>query len=115
MVGIRAIDWLGTATLVGLMTMLLLGLDFGGSTFAWKSPTVIGLLIAGGFLVGCFLLSEWSFAKYPLIPLVIFSQRSNIGCLLIAFFHDFVRSLFLPLLSSFFPHILGMSALIVTS
>jgi hypothetical protein len=54
-VGIKAIDWFGTVTILGLMVMLLLGLDFGGARFPWKSPTVIGLIVAGGLYGRVFL------------------------------------------------------------
>lgn len=89
-VGVKAVDWLGTVTILGLMVMLLLGLDFGGATFPWKSPTVIGLMIAGCCMGAFFLWSEKSFARYPLIPLDILREKSNVGCLLVAFFQDFV-------------------------
>lgn len=91
--GLKAIDWHGTVTILGLAVMLLLGLDFGGATFPWKSPTVIGLIVAGSCMGGFFLWSERSLAKYPLMPLGVFRSRSNVACLLIAFFHDFVSTL----------------------
>lgn len=90
--GLKAVDWLGSISILGLMVMLLLGLDFGGATFPWNSPTVIGLLIAGFCMVFFFLLSEKRFAKYPLMPLGIFQSRSNVACLLIGFFSDYVSN-----------------------
>jgi hypothetical protein len=36
--GVRAIDWFGCLSVLGLTLMLLLGLDFGGETF---EPAVI--------------------------------------------------------------------------
>ena len=106
-VGMKAVDWFGTLTILGLMVMLLLGLDFGGTEFAWKSPTVVGLIVAGGCMGGFFLWSEKSLAKYPLMPLGVFRSRSNVACLLIAFFHDFVGILYFStsLLASMITHI----------
>jgi hypothetical protein len=43
---------------------------------------------------GFFLWSERSLAKYPLMPLETFRSRSNVACLLIAFFHDYVGASF---------------------
>ncbi|KAL5331919.1 hypothetical protein ACEPPN_001459 [Leptodophora sp. 'Broadleaf-Isolate-01'] len=110
-VGIKAVDWFGTVTILGLMVMLLLGLDFGGAAFPWKSPTVIGLIVAGGCMGGFFLWSQKSLAKYPLMPLGVFRSRSNVACLLIAFFHDFVNfatEYYFPL---FFQSVLSASPL----
>jgi len=38
--GIKAIDWLGSLTIVGGTLMLLFGLEFGGVTYPWASATV---------------------------------------------------------------------------
>jgi MFS family permease len=99
-VGIKAVDWFGTLAILGLMVMLLVGLDFGGASFPWGSPTVIGLIVGGGCMGAFFLWSEKSLAEYPLIPLGIFRSRSNVACLLIAFFHDYVGVSFLTMNSS---------------
>jgi MFS family permease len=89
-VGMKAVDWFGTVSTLGLTIMLLLGLVFGGATFPWKSPTVIGLIVAGCYMGGFFFWSEKRLAKYPLMPLALFKEKSNIACLLVAFFQDFV-------------------------
>ena len=38
--GLRAMDWPGTFSILAVTLMLLLGLDFGGVTYPWNSPTV---------------------------------------------------------------------------
>jgi MFS family permease len=88
--GIKAIDWFGCVTMLGLILMLLLGLDFGGETFSWNSPTVICLVIFGALMSLFFIYSEKRLAKYPLMPLTIFSHRSNIASLLVCTIHGFV-------------------------
>ena len=70
--------------------MVLLGLDFGGATFPWNSPKVICLIVFGALLSLVFIYSERRIAKYPLIPLEIFSGQSNIACLLVVLIHGFV-------------------------
>ena len=67
-VSLKAVDWFGIISILGLMIMVLLGLDFLGATFPWKSPTVIGLILAGYYMGVLFFWSEKSLAKYPLIP-----------------------------------------------
>ncbi|KAJ5089823.1 Efflux pump dotC [Penicillium argentinense] len=88
--GIKAIDWFGSLSVLGLTLMLLLGLDFGGETFAWSSPQVICLIVFGTLCSLLFIYSEKRLAKYPLMPLGIFARVSNIAALAVAFAHGFV-------------------------
>ncbi|KAE9967482.1 hypothetical protein EG328_008172 [Venturia inaequalis] len=110
--GLRAIDWAGCLTIVGGTLMLLLGLQFGGEAFPWKSATVICLIIFGFLTIALFVINEWRLAKYPIIPLHIFSSRSNIACLAVCFCHGFVfigGSYYLPL---YFQACLGATPLL---
>ena len=86
--GLKAIDWFGTVSLVAVILLLLLGLDFGGVTFPWNSPNVICLVVFGVVLAGFFLYAEKCLAKYPLVDLRIFSNGSNCAVLLIGFTHS---------------------------
>ena len=70
--------------------MLLLGLEFGGVTYPWGSVTVICLIVFGVLVGGLFVLNEWKFARYPVMPLRIFKHRSNIASLGVCFFHGAV-------------------------
>lgn len=89
--GFKAIDWLGTLSVLALTLMLLLGLDFGGVTYPWKSPKVIVLIVIGCLMGVVFWLSEKRFAKYPLMPMVLFASQSNLASLLVTYVHGFVR------------------------
>lgn len=90
--GIKAIDWFGSLSLLGLMVMLLLGLNFGGATFPWNSPTVICLIVFGVLMSVFFVFSEKQLARYPLMPLKLFRHKSNIAALVVGFMHDFVSA-----------------------
>jgi EmrB/QacA subfamily drug resistance transporter len=85
--GIKAIDWAGSLSILTLTIMVLLGLDFGGNTFSWKSPNVICLIVFGALCSVLFIWSEKRLAKYPLMPLALFTKRSNVATLLVVFFH----------------------------
>ena len=85
--GVKAIDWAGSLSILALTLMLLLGLDFGGDTFPWNSPKVICLLVFGALCSLLFIWSEKRWAKYPLIPLALFKEPSNVASLLVTFFH----------------------------
>ncbi|KAK4501084.1 hypothetical protein PRZ48_006890 [Zasmidium cellare] len=88
--GVKAFDWLGTLAIVGVTLMLLMGLDFGGVTFPWDSPTVICLIVFGLVLIGFFIFTEKRVARYPLIPMQIFTNLSANASFLVCFTHGMV-------------------------
>lgn len=98
--GLKAIDWLGSLTIVGGTVTFLLGLEYGGVTYPWGSATVICLIIFGLVIIALFFINEWKIAKYPVMPLRIFKYRSNIASLVVCFIHGMVfisGAFFLPL------------------
>ena len=110
--GLKAVDWIGTATVVGGTLMLLLGLEFGGVTHPWASATVICLIVFGIVTIGLFAFNEWKYAKYPITPMRLFSKRSNVAAIAVCFFHGLVfmsASYYLPL---YFQAVLGAPPLL---
>ncbi|KAK7613426.1 major facilitator superfamily domain-containing protein [Phyllosticta paracitricarpa] len=98
--GLKAIDWLGALAVIGGTLMLLLGLEFGGVSFPWDSATVICLLIFGGLTIGLFLVIEAKVPAYPIMPVRIFKESTNLAALAVCFFHGFVfisATYYLPL------------------
>ena len=96
----QAIDWLGTAAVLGLSLMTLLGLNFGGVVSSWDSAKVICLIVTGFLMVIMFVLYEAKVAKNPLMPVRILLGLSNKASLLVCFAHGFVR----PFLNMSDPH-----------
>ncbi|KAE8165243.1 major facilitator superfamily domain-containing protein [Aspergillus tamarii] len=88
--GLKAIDWLGSLSIIGFTLMVLLGLNFGGETFAWNSPQVICLIVFGSLFSIIFFCGEKYFAKHPLMPLKILKHPSNIAVSLVTLFHGAV-------------------------
>jgi MFS family permease len=110
--GLKAVDWAGSLAVVGATLMILLGLEFGGVTYPWSSATVICLIIFGVLTALLFLLNEWKFARYPVMPLRIFKHRSSIAALGVCFCHGFIfisGSYYLPL---YFQAVLGATPLL---
>ena len=110
--GLAALDWMGSLAIVGGTIMFLLGLEFGGVTFPWSSAEVICLIVFGLVLVGVFIVVEWKVAKFPLIPMRLFTVRSNIASIAVSACHGFVfisASYYLPL---YFQGVLGASPLL---
>ncbi|KAE9980201.1 hypothetical protein EG328_000435 [Venturia inaequalis] len=110
--GIKAIDWLGCVTVVGGTVLLLLGIELGGVTFPWASAPVITLIIGGIVIWLFFFFIEARVAKYPLVPMRLLKNFSNLCILAIDFSHGFVfiaGSYFLPV---YFQAVLGANALL---
>jgi EmrB/QacA subfamily drug resistance transporter len=71
---IRRIDFPG-AVLSGAATIcLLLGLTWGGQTYPWGSPQVIGALVISALLFALFVLAERLVAE-PVLPLSLFRNQ----------------------------------------
>ncbi|KAJ9606145.1 hypothetical protein H2200_009106 [Cladophialophora chaetospira] len=87
--GIKAVDWFGCVSILGVTVMLLLGLDLGGAVYPWGSAKVICLIVFGSLMIVVFIYSERKLAKYPVIPLSLFGTR-NAATLLLSFCHGMV-------------------------
>lgn len=109
--GLAAVDWLGSVTVVGATLMVMLGLELGGVTYPWGSPTVICLIVFGLVAAGIFVVIEWKVAEFPLVPMYLFSMRSGAAALGVGALQGFVfisGSYYLPL---YFQAVLGASPL----
>jgi MFS family permease len=73
--GTKQIDYLGAALLVPAIVTVLLVTTWGGTAFAWTSPTIIGLVILALVLVALLVVQELRAAD-PLLPLRLF--RGNV-------------------------------------
>lgn len=85
--GIAAIDWIGSLLIIGGTLMLLMGLEFGGTKFAWDSVTVLCLIIFGFLTIGIFAMYESKMAKYPLMPHRLFLHRNSVLSYSLGFTH----------------------------
>ncbi|KAL3471624.1 MFS drug transporter [Aspergillus californicus] len=88
--GLAALDWPGTLSIISVTLLLLLGLEFGGTVFPWNSAQVLSLLILGSIMVLFFIFSEKRLARYPLIPMTLFTQRATLAAFTVAFAHGMV-------------------------
>lgn len=88
--GLRRVDFWGTGTILAATVLFLVGLEFGGVQHPWDSAIVLCLLIFGGLLFVAFTIIEWKVAKEPIIPLRLFTNRTNICSYLVGFNHGFV-------------------------
>ncbi|KAI2613388.1 MFS general substrate transporter [Hypoxylon sp. NC1633] len=108
--GLKSIDWTGSILIICSTLMVLLGLDFGGTTYPWASPTVICLILFGCIVAACFILNEWKVAQNPILPLRLFSP-SSLAAYGVRFCHAYVFmgiAYYIPLYSQ---SVLGANAL----
>jgi EmrB/QacA subfamily drug resistance transporter len=70
----HAVDYLGTALLAGGLAAIILATSLGGNSYAWGSPFIIAMGIAGVALIAAFLLVERRAAE-PVLPLRLLSNR----------------------------------------
>ncbi|KAF3384619.1 hypothetical protein F1880_002778 [Penicillium rolfsii] len=68
--GLMAVDWLGSIAITGSVLMLLLGLQYG--------------------VCGIFVVIEWKLARYPVLPLRLFTTRPIIALFVVDLTHGFL-------------------------
>ncbi|KAI5961855.1 uncharacterized protein KGF55_003826 [Candida pseudojiufengensis] len=72
----KQIDYFGILTATIGLTLILVPLNGGGSTYAWNSTLVIVMFTIGGIFMFIFLGVEWKIAKLPMVPLNLFKNIS---------------------------------------
>jgi EmrB/QacA subfamily drug resistance transporter len=103
------IDYLGAGLLTAGASCILLVAVWGGNTYAWDSPAIIGLSAAGAALIALFIVQERR-ASEPLLPLRLFKEPIFSVCAGISLFVGaalFGSIVFVPL---FLQAVLGFSA-----
>jgi EmrB/QacA subfamily drug resistance transporter len=70
----HVVDYLGTALLAAGLTAIVLAASLGGTSYAWGSPFIIALAIAGVLLLAAFSLAE-RHAVEPVLPPRLLANR----------------------------------------
>ncbi|KAL9480906.1 hypothetical protein ACSS6W_005692 [Trichoderma asperelloides] len=73
---IRALDLIGASLFIPAILMALLALQWGGSTYAWKSATIIGLFLGFGGLCVVFVLWQIYKGEEAMLPMTILLNRT---------------------------------------
>jgi len=76
---IRRIDFLGGLLSITGLTLFLVALQAGGNTAPWTSAYVLCTFLIGIALIGVFIVWEWKFAKYPMVPFELFKGQRVVG------------------------------------
>jgi EmrB/QacA subfamily drug resistance transporter len=95
----HSIDYLGALLLAGFATSVVLGTSWGGTTYPWGSPEIIGLFAAAVVFIVAWWLAERRAAE-PVLPLRLFRNpvfRVSAAISLAAGFAMFGSISYLPL------------------
>ncbi len=103
------IDYLGAVLVAGAVACLVLLTSWGGSQYAWNSPTIIGLGIAAVVLAVAFALAETRAAE-PIIALRLFRNRTFSSSSGVSFFVGFAMFGCMSFLPLFQQIVMGASA-----
>lgn len=85
--GLKRIDFLGIIICTAATCLLLLALDWGGVHYSWDSTIIICFLVFSGVLYITFVLVEWKIPKEPILPPMLFINRTRGFSIVAAFFH----------------------------
>lgn len=94
------LDWIGGVLRFSVVFMLLLAFQWGGLTYAWDSPMIIGLLVGCGINCVLWIVYEWFIEdEHALLPPRFCHNRSVCGSTGASFFMLvlFVATYYLPL------------------
>jgi EmrB/QacA subfamily drug resistance transporter len=105
----RKVDYLGTATLTGSLTAIVLAL-IEGNRWGWGSPAIISLLAGGAALLAVFVLVEQRVAA-PMVQFALFKSRNFIGSTAVAFIITFAMFGSFFFMAIYMQDVLGFSPL----
>lgn len=97
---IARIDYVGAVLSLTGLTIFLVALQAGGSSHPWSSAYILVQLILGLVLIGAWIIWEYKFAKYPMVPKEIFAGQRVVG---LVFFVAFVAGINFYSLLNFYP------------
>ncbi|KAG8904164.1 hypothetical protein FRB99_002145 [Tulasnella sp. 403] len=83
---LAGIDWIGSILSIGMVTSILLPLQWGGVTKPWDDKSVIALFCVFGVLLIVFIAWEWYQGDNAVMPLTLWKNRAQIACCIEAFF-----------------------------
>jgi EmrB/QacA subfamily drug resistance transporter len=78
------IDVAGAALMAVALTGIVLFTSLGGHTFAWSSPTILGMIVVSVVALAGFILVEHNAAE-PILPLPLFANRTFVVACTVGF------------------------------
>lgn len=111
----KNIDYLGMIFSSAALTLLLIPVSGGGSTYKWNSSLVIGMFIVGGLCLIVFLLIEWKTPKLPMLPIKLFLRLLLAIVLLSNFFFGMAYYGWMYFMPYYFQVVRNVNVLVTTA
>ncbi|KAJ2497670.1 hypothetical protein GGH96_004909 [Coemansia sp. RSA 1972] len=74
--GLRKLDYAGILVVTASISLVIVGLNIGGTILLWSSPVTISCLVVGVVLLGVFVAVELKLPQMPLVPMWLFTVRN---------------------------------------
>ena len=103
------IDFAGMAAVSAGAGALVLATSWGGTTYAWGSVQILGLIAAGVLILGAFVVIELRAAE-PILPMKMFRSKVFADCCALSFVVGFTMMGSMTFLPTFFQYVEGDSA-----
>jgi len=107
--GRAVVDYLGVAFVSVGAGCLTLAVSWGGTQYAWGSPTIVGLFVVSAVSLGLFVLAE-SRATDPILPLRLFRSSVFTISVVLAFIVGFAMLGAMTFLPTYLQYVDGVSA-----
>lgn len=84
------VDWIGSGLFLLSSSSIILGLTFGGNSYAWRNAATLVPLIGGIGLLALFVWIEARFVAKPIFEPRIFTNRTTVAGYLTTLLHGIV-------------------------
>ncbi|BBH67248.1 MFS transporter [Actinoplanes sp. OR16] len=107
--GRPVIDYAGIGLVAAGATTMILALEWGGSEYAWSSPTIIGMFVGAAALFAAFVAVELR-AREPMLPMRLFRNSVFTVCSTLSFIVGFAMLGAMTFLPTYLQYVDGVSA-----
>ncbi|GAA5873464.1 hypothetical protein JCM8547_005439 [Rhodosporidiobolus lusitaniae] len=83
-------DWIGNFLFIPSISVLILGLVWGGSSYPWRSAHVIAPIVCGALGLIAWFFVEKHYVQYPTVPFKALGNRTSIIGFVTSFLHGIV-------------------------
>ena len=106
---IKRLDLIGATLFIPAIIMILMALQWGGSTHPWSSAEIIGLLAGGGVVLIIFAIWQWRAGDSGMLPPSILFQQTVLWSCITAMFGMGSQTIFGLWLPEWFQVVKGVS------